>query len=67
MKIQILTSPGCGHGARALDVVADVLRQSAPGAEVETITVASLEGDTVKSCGSRLIKRRPSRVSPCSP
>jgi hypothetical protein len=46
MKIQILTSPGCGHGARALDVVADVLRQSAPGAEVETITVASLEDAT---------------------
>jgi glutaredoxin len=43
MKIQILTSPGCGHGARALDLVADILRQSAPGAEVETITVASLE------------------------
>jgi len=43
MKIQVLMSPGCGHGARALDVVADVVNQSAPGAEIETITVATLE------------------------
>ena len=43
MKIQVLMSPGCGHGARALEVVADVVGLSAPGAEVETITVATLE------------------------
>jgi uncharacterized protein YoaH (UPF0181 family) len=43
MKIQVLMSPGCGHGARAVELVADVIRQSAPGAAVETISVATLE------------------------
>ncbi len=43
MKIQVLMSPGCGHGARALELVADVVGQSAPGAQIETITVATLE------------------------
>jgi uncharacterized protein YoaH (UPF0181 family) len=43
MKIQILMSPGCGHGARAVELVADVVRQRAPGAAVETVTVATLE------------------------
>lgn len=36
-------SPGCGHGARALELVSDVVQQCAPGAEVETISVATLE------------------------
>jgi hypothetical protein len=43
MKIQVLMTPGCGHGARAVELVADVVRQSAPGAAVETISVATLE------------------------
>ena len=43
MKVQVLMSPGCGHGARALELVTDVVGQIAPGAEVEIITVATLE------------------------
>ena len=43
MKIQVLISPGCRHGARALELVADVVGQSAQGAGLETITVATLE------------------------
>lgn len=43
MKIQVLMSPGCGHGALALELVADVVGRSAPAAEVETIRVATLE------------------------
>jgi hypothetical protein len=43
MKIQVLMSPGCGHGGRALELVADVVGQSAPGVEIETITIATLE------------------------
>jgi hypothetical protein len=43
MKIQVLMSPGCGHGARALELVADVVRQSAPGAAVETVAVVTAE------------------------
>lgn len=36
-------SPGCGHGARALELVRDVLSRLAPGVQVEAITVATLE------------------------
>lgn len=43
MKVQVLMSPGCGHGARAFELVMDVVGQIAPGAEVESIDVASLE------------------------
>jgi hypothetical protein len=43
VKIQVLMSPGCGHGARAVELVADVAGQLAPGAEVERIPVATLE------------------------
>lgn len=43
MKVHVLMSPGCGHGARALELVADVVGETAPGAVVETITVATLE------------------------
>ena len=46
MKIQVLLSPGCGHGARALELVADVVRQSAPGTEIETTWVATPEDAT---------------------
>ena len=43
MKIQVLMSPGCGHGARALELVLEVVGQSAPGSEIETISVATAE------------------------
>ena len=43
MKIQVLMSLGCSHGKSALQLVADIVRQSAPGAEVETIWVETLE------------------------
>ncbi len=43
MKIQVLMSPGCGHGERALELVADVVRQNVPGAEIETTLVATAE------------------------
>ena len=43
MKIQVLKTPGCGNGKRALELVAEVVRQSAPGAEVERILIATPE------------------------
>ncbi len=43
MKIQVLMSPGCGHGARAVELVRDVVGQSACEAEIETITVATID------------------------
>lgn len=43
MKIEILMSPGCGHGAQARALVEDVVRELAPGAAIETLTVATME------------------------
>lgn len=43
MKIEILMSPGCGHGARALDLVRDVVGLIAPGVLVEPVVVATPE------------------------
>ena len=40
MKIEILMSAGCGHAKRTAELVADVVRENAPGAEVEIILVA---------------------------
>jgi len=36
-------SPGCGHGARTVELVAEVVRKSAMDAQVETVLVESLE------------------------
>ncbi|MBK9517644.1 MAG: hypothetical protein IPO09_09880 [Anaeromyxobacter sp.] len=36
-------SPGCGHGAAALALVEGVVRETAPGAEVVTVMVGTLE------------------------
>jgi hypothetical protein len=41
MKVEILMSPGCGHGRQAVELVADIVQQNAPGAEVKTIIVAT--------------------------
>ncbi len=41
MKIQILMSPGCSHGERTAELVADVARERAPQADVETTLVAT--------------------------
>lgn len=41
MKIQVLMSPGCGHGLRTVELVADVVRAHAVEAEVETLLVES--------------------------
>jgi hypothetical protein len=43
MKIQVLVSPGCGHGAIARELVSQVVAENAPQAEVETILVSTLE------------------------
>jgi len=43
VKIQILMSPGCGHGKRTAELVADVVREHAPQADIETILVAAPE------------------------
>jgi len=40
VRFEILMSAGCGHGKRTAELVADVVREHAPGAEVESILVA---------------------------
>ena len=41
MKVEVLVSPGCGHGERAIELVTQLVRERAPGTEVERIVVAS--------------------------
>ncbi len=47
MKIQVLMSPGCGHGLRAAELVAEIVRTHSLDAEVETVLVESL-GDAAR-------------------
>lgn len=42
VKVQILMSPGCGHGKRTAELVAEVVREHSE-ADIETILVATLE------------------------
>jgi hypothetical protein len=41
VEIEILMSPGCSHGQRTSELVAEVVREHAPGADVEAIVVAT--------------------------
>ena len=41
MTVQVLMTPGCGHGQKAVELVRDVLQALAPDARLETITVAT--------------------------
>jgi len=46
MKIQVLMSPGCGHGLRTAELVAEIVRTHSLNAETVTILVESLEEAT---------------------
>ncbi len=46
MKIQILMSPGCGHGLRTAELVAEIVRTHSLDAQVENVLVESLEDAT---------------------
>jgi hypothetical protein len=43
MKIQILSTPGCSHRRRAAELVGEVVRALAPRAEVEAVSIDTLE------------------------
>lgn len=43
VSIQVLMSPGCGHGSQTLDLIRDVVTQTVPDASLETVTVATIE------------------------
>jgi hypothetical protein len=68
MKIQVLMSPGCGHGERALKLVEEVVREHAPGEVVEVTTVATIEDATRRSFpGSPTIRVNGIDIDPESP
>jgi hypothetical protein len=46
VKIQILMAPGCGHGLRTAELVAEILRTHSLEAQVESVVVESLEEAT---------------------
>jgi hypothetical protein len=41
MKVEILMSPGCGHGQRTTQLVAEILREAGVDAAVATTVVAT--------------------------
>jgi hypothetical protein len=43
VNIQVFVTPGCENGPRAADLVADVVRETAPGSAVEIVVVPSAE------------------------
>lgn len=68
MKVEILMSPGCGNGARTQALVADVLRERAPGIEVETILVATPEeAERLGFLGSPSVRVNGQDVDPQAP
>ncbi len=46
MKIQVLMTPGCGHGLRTAELVAEIARTHSLDAAMETVLVGSLEDAT---------------------
>jgi hypothetical protein len=43
IRVEVQMSPGCGHGQKTLDLVREVLSELAPDAQIETVTVATLD------------------------
>ena len=43
MRVQVMMSPGCGHGQQTLELVREVVRIIAPSAEVEAVAVTTAE------------------------
>ncbi len=43
MRLQVMMSPGCGHGEETLKLVREVVRSLALSADVEAVVVATAE------------------------
>jgi hypothetical protein len=68
MRVEVLMSPGCAHGVTARALVADVVRESAPGAEVVTVLVGTLaEAERLAFPGSPTIRVDGRDVEPLAP
>lgn len=43
VTVQLLMSPGCGHGARALELLRQVVAEVDPSATIETLIIATVD------------------------
>ncbi len=43
IHVQVQMSPGCGHGQKTVELVRRVLDELAPDAQIETVTVATMD------------------------
>ena len=43
ISIQVLMSPGCGHGQKTLELVRAVAAELAPGARIEAAEIRTIE------------------------
>jgi len=43
MHVQVQMSPGCDHGQKTVELVRRVLDDLSPDADIETVTVATME------------------------
>ncbi|MGB8932444.1 MAG: thioredoxin family protein [Anaeromyxobacteraceae bacterium] len=71
MKLQILMSPGCGHGRQTVALMSQVVRELALPDELETIEVTTIEeaerlgfpgSPTVRVNGVDIEPQAPTRV-----
>jgi len=70
MKIEILMSPGCGNGAKTQALVADVVRETAPGVEVEvetTLVVTLEDAERLGFLGSPSVRLNGQDIDPQAP
>lgn len=68
MKVELLVTPGCQHAAAAAALLAEVLRERAPGVTPETIVVTT-EADAARLAfpGSPTIRVDGRDVEPGAP
>jgi hypothetical protein len=66
--VQVLTSPGCGHGARTVELVREAMARLAPAASLEVITVATPEDAERLGCpGSPTVRVNGTDIDPFRP
>ena len=68
MIVQVLMTPGCGHGQQALRLVREVLIALAPSAQLETIVVPSQrEAERHRFPGSPTVRIDSIDIDPAAP
>lgn len=68
ITVQLLMSPGCGHGTRTLELLREVIPEVAPGAEVETVTVETfVDAERLAFPGSPTVRVNGKDIDPSAP